>query len=318
MARAFWLGVVPLAATLLPIAPSAAVGAVLFSDNFEVTANGGNDVENGSDPTTGTAPFTTPLHADIGSYDDNDTNGRVAAYGAVMSNPTPAAAYANAPSATATGGSHLLRLQPPSGGSRVVAVLSQPASVSGSAFHVEFDLYASSSVNFGIGSQIPGEHGLRSGLSSPSSGRPGQSVQINLVSGNVQISRDTDSNPATANVFENTGLTFTAGVFQRYQIDYVLGTNQITLTAGTQTPVTITAPFMSGTDSDFDSSNGLTPFSVSSLSRVDTLFFGTGSAGSVGFVDNVEATGEIPEPAALGLLGAAGLLAVRRPRKSRA
>lgn len=271
--------------------PGGATAETLFSDNFEIIANGGND----TDSTNDTAPLP-PLHADIGSYSDPNTNGRVAAYGAALLNPTPVSPNGTAPATFEGSGSHLLRLQPPpSSGSRVAAFLSQPASVAGSTFHMEFDLYATSNINFGFGSQnrIPFEGGQTFGLINPGRDRPRQSVQFNLVStgGVINIFRDLDDDPSTGNAQVATGLTYTTNTFQRMQVDYVIGSNQLTLTAGTQTPVVISMPFLSATDTDFDNTNGLTPQSVSSISQVDAIFFGTGSNGSVGYVDNILVTG---------------------------
>lgn len=290
-----WSAALTVSAVLLPAFSASA--AALFMDAYEPSPSG-NDVD-------GAAPL-----ADIGSYNTANTNARVATYGATLTSPA-----GTAPTAITGGGLQTMRLQPASGGGRTAGTLSQPASAAGSAFHMEFDLYVSSSVSFGFGSQLQGENGSTAGLASPSSSRPKQSFLINIASGALTVSRDADNNPSTANTLVAIGLAHTANTFQHYAIDYVLGTNQVTLTAGSQTPVVLSTPFQSATDVDYDSSNGLQPATVSSLSQVDTIFFATGSSGAIGFVDNVNVTGEVPEPASFGLLCAAGALATRRARR---
>lgn len=309
MPRFFLLSAFSLSAALLPVFTSNTSAAVLFSDNYEGDAIG------------------STLTADTGSYDADDSNGRVIAFGAAATLPTPAAPNNVFPAAPTGGGLQGLRLQPTSGGGRVAGVLSSAASLSGSTFHFEFDLYASSSISFGFGSQLIGENGVTAGLVSPGSARPKQSFSVNLAAGALTVTRDTDNNATTANAASSTGLTYTTNTWQHYAIDYVIGTGQVTITAGSQTPYVVqnnvTTPypaFLSAADSDYDSSNGLTPTQVNSLTRVDTIFFATGSSGAVGFVDNVNVTGSVaavPEPTTLGLLGITGLLAVRRARQMR-
>jgi hypothetical protein len=276
-------------ATALP-----ASGAVLLMDTYEPSPSG-NDVD-------GSAPL-----ADVGSYNTVHSNGRVAVYGAALTLPV-----GTAPAAPTGGDLQALRLQPASGGGRMAAVLSQPASASGSAVKIEFDLYASSSVGFGFGSQIQGEAGQTSGLN-PSGTRPHISFSMNIASGTLSILRDGDGVPTTPNALQAAGINHATNTFQHYTIDYVLGTNQVTVTAGSQAPVAFNAPFLSATDVDFDSSNGSQPATVSSLTQVDTIFFTTGSSGAIGFLDNLKVTGEVPEPATFGA-AMIGLLALRRKR----
>ena len=340
MARSVCFGALCICAAILPFTSNPASADVLFSANFESAANvAGNDTFTDNN-IVGNQPV-----ADIGTIDTNDTNSRVNVYGAAVTSPTPAApnnVVPNAPTSffpTISYGSQLTRLQGPGttgtgGGGRFAAALFQPATADTVSF--SFDIYASSGVNFGLGSQVPGEFFQRTGLTptTPVNTRPGQSLSLNLLPAGITILRDADNNPATANTADvidsdpNVAgvqpLTFTTNTFQHFQLDYVIGTNAITLTqtkiSGTSTvttPVTINSPFGSIADTDFDNTNGLTPAPITSLSQVDTIFFGTGSAGTIGFVDNVVLTGAVPEPAALSLLGLAGLLVARRPTRVR-
>jgi len=301
-------------ATTLPLLSPTASADVLFSDNFEGDTPSQNDV----------TVLPTVLSADVGTYDTDDTNGRVAVWGTAVSNPTNVAPNVNSPAAPTGGGTQGLRLQPPSGGGRNAGVLSQPASVNGSTFRMDFDAYTNGNFSFGFGSQLTGEFGETAGVSSPGSGRPKQSFLLNLAANNIQARRDLDDNPGTANT--NTGSpvlgTYTTNAWQHYALEYVIGSGQVSLFIGAnpapiviQDDVTTPYPaFLSLLDADFDNTNGLQSSQVNSLTQVDTIFFATGTAGSIGYVDNIVVTAPIPEPAALGILGLAGLLALRRRR----
>jgi hypothetical protein len=292
------VGVVSLSVVFFPLAARHAGAEVLFSDNFEITTNGGND----TDSTNATAPLPV-LAADIGKYSDPNTNGRIGAYGAALLNPTPAGVNASMPAAPTGGGSHGLRLQPPpNSGSRVVGFLSQPASVPGSAFRFEFDLYATNNINFGFGSQnrVPFEGSATFGLASPGKDRPRMSMQANIVAiagsnpaaSNVNIFKDHDTDPSTNNAQVASGLTIVQNVYTHVIVDYVIGASTFTLTVGAQPAVEITSPWLSAIDNDFDSATTPnTPQAGVAPSQVDAIFFGSGSNGSVGYVDNIVVTG---------------------------
>jgi hypothetical protein len=298
MARVLWLGAVSLAAAVFLTTSGQVSAAVLFSDNLESSPIG-ND-------TVGAAPIP-----DVGAYSgyapapsQTQTNSLVALGGS-----------GGLPAASTTGGANFMRIEQAGAGNRNSGLLSQPATVAGTTFHYELEYYVTSAagVGFGIGSEAfdgtsftesftssgPGPTNAPSGPNT----RPRQSLQIRLTGGLVQIFKDLDGNPATANNYQTiAGLSYTANTWQTYSIDYVIGSNQLTVTAGANSAV-ITDPFPS-------TATTLVP----SLSRVDTAFVFTISTGAIGYADNLLATGTVPEPAALGILGLAGLLAARRPR----
>lgn len=276
-----------------------ASGATLFSDNFESAANGGND-------TVGSAPV-----ADVGTYTINgvsQTNGIVRA--ASSANPLGG----TFPAASATGGANFLPIQQATDGNRNSGKLSSPAN--SGTFHYELEFYVTSAggVGFGFGSEVPGESFSTNGAGSPASTRPKLSFQVRLTAGQVQVYRDpngtTDgtANPNIRNYFAVSGLSYTANTWQKYSVDYVLGTNSVTLTAGANS-ATVSGPFPGPTETN----------PPSSLSQVDTIFAFTISTGAIGYADNLLATGTYvapaPEPATLVAVGAAGLVAAGRRRR---
>jgi hypothetical protein len=299
MARALWLGAVTLSAAVFLTTSGQASAAVLFSDNLESSPIG-ND-------TVGAAPIP-----DVGAY-----SGYAPAPSQTQTNSLVALGGSGSfPAASTTGGANFMRIEQAGAGNRNSGLLSEPATIAGTTFHYELEYYVSSAagVGFGIGSEAFDGTSFTESFTSSGPGptnaptgpntRPRQSLQIRLTGGLVQIFKDADGSGPGGNAYQTiSGLSYTANTWQTYSIDYVIGSNQLTITAGANSAV-ITDPFASIA--------ATTP--VPSLSRVDTVFVFTVSTGAIGYADNLLATGVVPEPTALGILGLAGLLAARRPR----
>jgi len=253
----------------------------IYQDNFENV-----------DP--GDAPAPSP-----GSYFAAGSNGAVVAAGA-----------GSYPAATATGGSQFLRMDAAAGvGSRNTGIITTPATGVGSSFRLEMEVYnpsPNSGNAFGFGSELPGESGVTTGISTNTRR---VSLQLRFSGTSTQIYRPNTA--GTANAYSTiAGLTTTLSAWTKVVIEYVLGENQITLTVGEHAPVVITDPFVG-----IVASGSVTP--VTSVTQVDTVFVATTSSGSLGYVDNILATWTpIPEPASLGLLGLGGVLMLVRRRQA--
>jgi hypothetical protein len=308
MSHSLRLGVIASSTGFLAAAGDASA-AVLFEDRFEnVTDNA--------------LPSPT-----VGTWDADDSNGRVVSGGTSTATRT----Y---PAASPTGGAKFLRVDQAEAGARNAGILSSPASGIGTAFHMQVEFYASTAntgLGFSFGSEVAGESGGSTGLSSTASGaapRPRESFRVSLVYtggvGQVRYFKDADGAGTGANLLTNSGLTFVPNTFTKFEVDYNLGdtTLQLSATPAATTanpdPVTATVTLAQ----PFFSSTATTP--VTSLSQVNTVFVQTISTGAISYADNLIATGSVatagvPEPTALGgVLGMAGLLALRRSRKAHA
>jgi hypothetical protein len=280
-----------------------ASAAVLFSDNFESSPIGNDTVGN------------TPI-ADVGAYSgyapapsQSQTNGIVVAGGSTV---TGSAGPLVLPTASLTGGANYLRSDTSGSltiGERHSGLLSSPATILGTTFHYELEQYVGSTaanvdLGFGIGSEAAGESctGSGPGPTGPPNTRPRLSLQFRQRSGQLQLFSDPDGDLTNAYAAV---ATYTPDAWNKYEIDYVLGTNSLSVKVNGGTAVVINDPFASTTTGQ-----------VNSLSRVDTVFVFTTGSNTIGYTDNMLATGVVPEPTAIGLVGLAGLLVVRRPRRT--